>query len=64
MSTESYVNWVFSNPGTEWPGDQLVTHEFWLRHDFCIRVALPYDLTADEAHRLAEAIRTFPFEKK
>lgn len=55
-----YVNWIFDNPGTPWPGNQLLKHTFWLRSDCKVTVNLPCDFVGREAERLNDAIRTFP----
>ncbi len=42
---------------------QPVRHEYRLRPDFTARLELPADLTAREAIRLADFIRTLPFDE-
>ena len=42
--------------------DWLLTHDFHLREDFKAQINLPYDLTREEADRLAMFIKALPFE--
>lgn len=39
-----------------------LTHSFQLRPDLAVSLQLPADLTPAEAHRLADFVRTLPFE--
>ncbi len=39
-----------------------VVHRFYLRKDFPVEMSLPVDLRAAEAERLANFVRTLPFE--
>ncbi len=39
-----------------------IGHRFVLRPDFQVQLELPQDLNQREANRLAEFIRTLPFE--
>ncbi len=38
-----------------------IKHIFRLREDFSVKMRLPADLTANEAFRLADFIKTLPF---
>lgn len=39
-----------------------VVHTFHLRRDLCVPLRLPVDLTAAEAERLCQMIRTLPLK--
>lgn len=39
-------------------------HQFWLRLDFTVALELPQNLTAAEATRLSEFVRTLPFHQE
>ena len=45
-----------------YPGLALLPHDYRLRADLTVRLSLPSNLTSSEAHRLAEFIKTLPFE--
>jgi hypothetical protein len=42
---------------------ELISHRFVLRPDFEVQLQLPSDLTAVEASRLSEFVRTLPFAR-
>ncbi|MEZ6058509.1 MAG: hypothetical protein R3C01_17545 [Planctomycetaceae bacterium] len=42
--------------------DWLLTHRYHLREDYEMQIDLPYDLTKEEAGRLAAFFQTLPFE--
>jgi len=42
-------------------GAQFLTHEFRLRPDVVLRLETPFDLTANEASRISDWVRTLPF---
>lgn len=42
---------------------EILNHAYRLRPDYVIEVALPADLSAVEASRLAEFVKTLPFEQ-
>ena len=45
------------------PPAKVLVHEFCLRPDFRVRVALPSDITNNELDRLSRAVMTFGFEE-
>ena len=48
--------------GDESEEDWLLEHSYHLREEYELKMSLPYDLTRDEADRLAGFIKTLPFE--
>ena len=48
--------------GDELDESSLILHSFVLRPDFRVKLELPVDLTARESRRLAEFLRTLPFD--
>jgi hypothetical protein len=44
--------------------DETIEHEYTLRPDVKIALALPADLTRREAKRLADFINTLPFDEE
>ncbi len=42
--------------------DEAITHSFHLRPGVCVRFSLPADLTPKEASRLADFVKTLPFD--
>ena len=49
--------------GEERPAPGTIRHVYQLRPDTQVRLDLPANLTTKEAHRLAEFIRTLPFDE-
>lgn len=47
---------------TEFDHDSSITHSFILRPDYRVELRLPADLTSREAARLADFLRTLPFD--
>ena len=45
------------------PDEPMLSHDYRLRPGLTVRLALPSDLTAGEAARLAEFIRSLPFDR-
>jgi hypothetical protein len=43
------------------PGTGEILHKFWLRPDLRISFKLPEDVTQEEVERLAQAVRTIPY---
>lgn len=43
--------------------ENFISHTYRLRRDLEVNLSLPSDLSANEAHRLAEFIRTLPFDE-
>lgn len=51
-----------ANVSDELENSNSISHSFVLRPDFRVMLELPVDLTAREARRLAEFLRTLPFD--
>jgi hypothetical protein len=49
-------------PVAEDSRSQTLTHPYTLRRDFIVHICLPVDLTTAEASRLAEFIKSLPFQ--
>jgi hypothetical protein len=60
-SGQGTVETEFGKPDEDDPAPHVIRHDYRLRPDFTAQVSLPEDLTAREAERLADFVRTLPF---